>query len=143
MNVITKERCPICGRILEKYPNNGEPLIQGHVCLTCNNGIIIPYRYFLSMKDKSCYAMLVKSGHINLIKTTDKAFKKSDIELYLGKDITFKREPKLGLTVAFIKREEEELNDLNKTLVRALKAPNFKTIVVMPNRLMKGVKLNE
>ena len=28
-----KKRCPLCGHLLERYPNNGEPLIHGEVCL--------------------------------------------------------------------------------------------------------------
>ena len=46
MNVTTKKRCPLCGYLLERYPNNGEPLIHGKVCLQCNVIAVIPYRYF-------------------------------------------------------------------------------------------------
>ena len=138
-----KERCPICGRLLERYPNNGEPLINKSVCLTCNNSIVLPYRYFLSTYKNNSNALLVNSGKLKLIRTSDEVFKLEDIKLYLGVNITLKNNAKLGLTFAFIKGLEEEVDTLNKTLVNALKAPNFKSVMVIPTRLLKGVKMNE
>ena len=138
-----RKRYPICGHYLEKYPNNGEPLIHGEVCLTCNSSVIIPYRYFVHTYKTQPYAMLIRNGKINLIKASDEKFILSDIELYLGHDLVFKDNAKLGLTFAFIKGYEEEPKELNKVALNALKAPNFKSVLIIPSKLMKGVKKNE
>ena len=123
MNVTTKKRCPLCGHLLERYPNNGEPLIHGEVCLQCNVIAVI--------------------GKIQVHKTSDGYWKLSNIELFLGKNIVFKTNAKLGLTFAFIKGYEEEPKELNIIAQKALKAPIFKSVMVIPTRLLKGVKLNE
>jgi hypothetical protein len=138
-----KKHCPLCGHLLERYPNNGAPLINEEVCLDCNNRIILPYRYFLATYKVNSNAMLIRDGRIKLIKTSDDTFKLSDIELYLGKKIAFEHNAKLGLTFAFVKGMEEEPYDLNKVAQKALKAPNFKSVMVIPTRLLKGVKFNE
>ena len=36
-----KKHCPLCGHLLERYPNNGAPIINEGVCLDCNNKIIL------------------------------------------------------------------------------------------------------
>lgn len=138
-----KKRCPLCGHLLERYPNNGEPLIHGVACLQCNVTAIIPYRYFISAYERSPIAMIIRNGKIQVHKTSDGYWKLSDIEVFLGKNIVFKTNPKLGLTFAFIKGHEEEPNELNIIAQKALKAPNFKSVMVIPTRLLKGVKLNE
>ena len=138
-----KKRCPLCGHLLERYPNNGEPLIHGEVCLQCNVTAIIPYRYFISAYERSPIAMLIRNGKIQVHKTSDGYWKLSDIEVFLSKNIVFKTNAKLGLTLAFIKGYEEEPKELNIIAQKALKAPNFKSVMVIPTRLLKGVKLNE
>ena len=87
--------------------------------------------------------MLIRDGRIKLIKTSDDTFKLSDIELYMKRNFTLKNNAKLGLTFAFVKGMEQEADDLNKVAQRALKAPNFQSVMVIPTRLLKGVKLNE
>ena len=143
MNVTTKKRCSLCGHLLERYPNNGEPLIHGYVCLQCNVTAVIPYRYFISTYERSPIAMVIRNGKIQVHKTSDDYWKLSDIEVFLGKNIVFKTNAKLGLTFAFIKGYEEEPKELNIIAQKALKAPNFKSVMVIPTRLLKGVKLNE
>lgn len=143
MNVTTKKRCPLCGHLLERYPNNGEPLIHGEVCLQCNVIAVIPYRYFISAYERSPIAMVIRNGKIQVHKTSDGYWKLSNIELFLGKNIVFKTNAKLGLTFAFIKGYEEEPKELNIIAQKALKAPIFKSVMVIPTRLLKGVKLNE
>ncbi len=138
-----KMHCPLCGHLLERYPNNGAPLINEEVCLDCKNKIIIPYRYFLTTYKVNSNAMLVRDGRIKLIKASDNTFKLSDIELYLKRNFTLKNNATLGLTFAFVKGMEEEPKDLNIIAQRALKAPNFKSVMVIPTRLLKGVKFNE
>ena len=69
--------------------------------------------------------------------------KLSDIELYLKRNFTLKNNAKLGLTFAFIKGMEQEADDINKVALSALKAPNFKSVMVIPTRLLKGVRFNE
>ena len=138
-----KKYCPLCGHLLERYPNNGAPLINEGVCLDCNNKIILLYRYFLVTYKVNSNAMLIRDGKIKLIKTSDDTFKLSDIELYLKRNFTLKNNAKLGLTFAFVKGMEQEANDLNKVALSALKAPNFQSVMVIPTRLLKGVKLNE
>ena len=138
-----KKRCPLCGHLLERYPNNGEPLIHSEVCLQCNVTIVIPYRYFISAYERSPIAMVIINGKIQVHKTSDGYWKLSDIEVFLGKNIVFKTNAKLGLTFAFIKGYEEEPKELNIISQKALKAPNFKSVMVIPTRLLKGVKLNE
>lgn len=138
-----KKHCPLCGHLLERYPNNGTPLINEEVCLDCNNKIILPYRYFLATYKVNVNAMLIRDGRIKLIKPSDDTFKLSDIELYLKRNFTLKNNSKLGLTFAFVKGMEAEPNVLNIIAQKALKAPNFKSVMVMPTRLLKGVKLNE
>lgn len=108
MNVTTKKRCPLCGHLLERYPNNGEPLIHGEVCLECNVTVVIPYRYFISAYERSPIAMVIRNGKIQAHKTSDGYWKLCDIEVFLGKNIIFKTNAKLGLTFAFIKGYEEE-----------------------------------
>ena len=143
MNVTTKKRCPLCGHLLERYPNNGEPLIHAEVCLQCNVTAVIPYRYFISAYQRSPIVMVIRNGKIQVHKTSDGYWKLSDIEVFLSKNIAFKTNAKLGLRFAFIKGYEEEPNDLNKVAQKALKAPNFQSVMVIPTRLLKGVKLNE
>ena len=143
MNVTTKKRCHLCGHLVERYPNNGEPLIHGEVCLQCNVTAVIPYRYFISAYERSPIAMVIRNGKIQVHKTSDDYWKLSDIEVFLGKNIVFKENAKLGLTFAFIKGYEEEPKELNIIAQKALKAPNFKSVMVIPTRLLKGVKLNE
>ena len=143
MNVTTKKRCPLCGHLLERYPNNGEPLVHGEVCLQCNVTAVIPYRYFISAYERSSIAMVIRNGKIQVHKTSDGYWKLSDIEVFLGKNIVFKTNAKLGLTFAFIKGCEEEPKELNIIAQKALKAPNFKSVMVIPTRFLKGVKLNE
>ena len=138
-----KKYCPLCGRLLERYPNNGAPLINEGVCLDCNNKIILLYRYFLVTYKVNSNAMLIRDGKIKLIKTSDDTFKLSDIELYLKRNFTLKNNAKLGLTFAFVKGMEQEANDLNKVALSALKAPNFQSVMVIPTMLLKGVRLNE
>ena len=137
------KHCPLCGHLLERYPNNGAPLINEDVCLDCNNKIILPYRYFLATYKQNTNVMLIRDGRIKLIKTNDDVFKLSDIELYLKRNFTLKNNAKLGLTFVFIKGMEQEANDLNLVALKALKTPNFKSVMVIPTRLLKGVKLNE
>ena len=143
MNVTTKKRCPLCGRLLERYLNNGEPLIHAEVCLQCNVTAVIPYRYFISAYERTPIGMVIRNGKIQVHKTSDDYWKLSDIEVFLGKNIVFKTNAKLGLTFAFIKGHEEEPKELNIIAHKALKAPNFKSVMVIPTRLLKGVKLNE
>lgn len=143
MNATTKKRCPLCGHILERYPNNGEPLIHGEICLECNVTVVIPYRYFICAYQRSPIAMVIRNGKIQVHKTSDDYWKLSDIEVFLGKNVVFKTNAKLGLTFAFIKGCEEEPKELNIIAQKALKAPNFKSVMVIPTRLLKGVKLNE
>ena len=138
-----KKHCPLCGHLLESYPNNGAPLINEGVCLDCNNSIILPYRYFLATYKVNSNAMLIRDGRIKLIKASDDTFKLSDIELYLKRSFTLKNNAKLGLTFAFVKGMEQEADDLNKVALSALKAPNFQSVMLIPTRLLKGVKLNE
>lgn len=138
-----KKHCPLCGHLFERYPNNGAPLINEEVCLDCNNKIILPYRYFLATYKVKTNAMLIRDGRIKLVKASDDTFKLSDIELYLKRNCTLKTNAKLWLTFAFIKGYEEEPNELNIIAQKALKAPNFKSVMVIPTRLLKGVKLNE
>ncbi len=138
-----KKRCPICGHLLEKYPNNGAPLVEGGVCLSCNTSAILPYRYFVSTYRYNPNAMVIRGGKIRLVRASDNIFKLSDIELYLGKEITLKQNAKTGLTFAFRKGFEEEPNDLKTIALSALKAPNLKGVMVIPTRLLKGVKMNE
>ncbi len=88
-------------------------------------------------------AMLIRDGRIKLIKTSDDTFKLSDIELYMKRNFTLKNNAKLGLTFAFVKGMEEETYDLNLVVQRTLKAPNFKSVMVIPTRLLKGVRFNE
>ena len=143
MNVTTKKRCPLCGHLLERYPNNGEPLIHGEICLQCNVTAVIPYRYFISAYQRSPIAIVIRNGKIQVHKTSDGYWKLSDIEVFLGKNIVFRINAKLGLTFAFVKGMEQEPYDLNIVALRALKTPNFKSVMVIPTRLLKGVKLNE
>ena len=142
-----KKHCPLCGHLLERYPNNGAPLINEGVCLDCNNKIIFPYRYFLATYKVNSNAMLIRDGRIKLIKTSDDTFKLCDIELYLKRKFTLKNNAKLGaklgLTFAFIKGMEQEADDINKVALSALKAPNFQSVMVIPTRLLKGVRFNE
>ena len=138
-----KKHCPLCGHLLERYSKNGAPLINEEVCLDCNNKIILPYRYFLATYKVNSNVMLIRDGRIKLIKTSDDTFKLSDIELYMKRNFTLKNNAKLGLTFAFVKGMEQEADDLNKVAQRALKAPNFQSVMVIPTRLLKGVKLNE
>lgn len=138
-----KKRCPLCGHLLERYPNNGEPLIHGSVCLQCNVRAVIPFRYFLSVYQRSPIAMLIANGKIQSHKTSDGYWKISDIELFLGKNIAFKENAKLGLTFVFVKGYEEEPNDLALIVRKALKAPYKPNVLIIPTRLLKGVKLNE
>ena len=138
-----KKHCPLCGHLLERYPNNGAPLINEDVCIDCNNKIILPYRYFLGTYKYNSNAMLIRDGRIKLIKASDDAFKLSDIELYMKRNFTLKNNAKLGLTFAFVKGMEQEANDLNTITLKALKAPNFQSAMVIPTRLLKGVKFNE
>lgn len=138
-----KKRCPICGHLLEKYTNNGAPLVEGGVCLNCNNSVILPYRYFVSTCSYNSNAMVIRGGKIGLVRASDNAFKTSDIELYLGKEITLKQNAKTGLTFVFMKGFEEEPNDIKTIALSALKAPNLKGVMVIPTRLLKGVKMNE
>ena len=140
MNATTKKRCPLCGHILERYPNNGEPLIHGEICLECNVTVVIPYRYFICAYQRSPIAMVIRNGKIQVHKTSDVYWKLSDIEVFLGKNVVFKTNAKLGLTFAFIKGCEEEPKELNIIAQKALKAPNFKSVMVIPTRLLKGVK---
>ena len=127
------KHCPLCGHLLERYPNNGD----------CNNKIILPYRYFLATYKQNTNVMLIRDGRIKLIKTNDDVFKLSDIELYLKRNFTLKNNAKLGLTFVFIKGMEQKPYDLNMVAQRALKAPNFQSVMVIPTRLLKGVRLNE
>ncbi|GEM_PF-2020170 len=143
MNVTTKMRCPLCGHLLEKYPKNGEPLIHAEVCLQCNVTVVIPYHYFISAYQRSPIAMVIRNGKIQVHKTSDGYWKLSDIEVFLGKNIVFKTNAKLGLTFAFIKGYEEEPKELNIIAQKALKAPNFQNVMVIPTRLLKGVRFNE
>ena len=143
MNVTTKKRCPLCGHLLERYPNNGEPLIHGEVCLQCNVTAVIPYRYFISAYQRSPIAMVIRNGKIQVHKTSDGYWKLSDIEVFLGKNIAFKNNSKLGLTFAFVKGMEEESKNLNIIAQKALKAPDFQSVMVIPTRLLKGVRFNE
>ena len=138
-----KKHCPLCGQLLERYPNNGAPLINEEVCLDCNNKIILPYRYFLATYKVNSNAMLITDGRIKLIKASDDTFKLSDIELYLKRKFTLKNNAKLGLMFAFVKGIEQEPYDLNIIAQRALKAPNFKSVMVIPTKLLKGVRFNE
>jgi hypothetical protein len=87
--------------------------------------------------------MLVSAGKIRLIRTTDGTFKQGDVELYLGKEITLKQGPKTGLTFAFSRGWEEEPKELKTIALSALKVPNSKSVIVIPTRLLKGVKMNE
>lgn len=88
--------------------------------------------------------MPIRDGRIKLIKTSDDVFKLSDIDLYIKRNFMLKINAKLGLTFAFVKgREEREPNDLNEVAKKALKAPNFQSVMVIPTRLLKGVKFNE
>ena len=137
------KHCPLCGHLLERYPNNGAPLINEDVCLDCNNKIILPYRYFFATYKVNSNAMLIRDGRIKLIKSSDDTFKLSDIELYLKRNFTLKTNAKLGLTFAFVKGMEQESNDLNIVAQRALNAPNFQSVMVIPTRLLKGVRFNE
>ena len=123
----------MCGRLLERYPNNGEPLIHGHVCLRCNAVAVVPYRYFLATYGKSPIAMLVTNGKIRMRKTTDGYWKREDVELFLGKDITF----------AFARGYVEEPADLASVARKALKAPYRPNVMVIPMRLLKGVRMND
>lgn len=134
-----KKRCPLCGHFLERYPNNGEPLIHCEVCLQCNVTAVI----FISAYERTPIAMVIRNGKIQVHKTSDGYWKLSDIEVFLGKNIVFKTNAKLGLTFAFIKGYEEEPKELNIIAQKALKAPNFKSVMVIPTRLLKGVELNE
>ena len=138
-----KKHCPLCGHLLERYQNNGVPLINEDVCLDCNNKIILPYRYFLATYKVNSNAMLIRDGRIKLIKTSDDAFKPSDIELYLKRSFTLKNNAKLGLTFAFVIGMEQEPYDLNIVALKTLKAPNFQSVMVIPTRLLKGVRFNE
>ncbi len=145
MDAITEKRrrCPLCGHLLERYPNNGEPLIHGSVCLQCNVRAVIPFRYFLSAYQRSPIAMLITNGKVQTHKTSDGYWKPSDIELFVGKSIAFKTNAKLGLTFAFVKGCEEEPAELASTARKALKAPYKPNVLVIPTRLLKGVRLNE
>lgn len=87
--------------------------------------------------------MLIRDGRIKLIKPSDDTFKLSDIELYMKRNFTLKNNAKLGLTFAFIKDFEEKPKDLYIIAQNALKAPNFKSVMVIPTRLLIGVKFNE
>lgn len=64
MNASTKKRCSLCGHLLEKYPNNAEPLIHGEVCLQCNVTAVILYRYFISAYQRRPIAMVIRNGNI-------------------------------------------------------------------------------
>ena len=138
-----KKHCPLCGHLLERYPNNGVPLINEGVCWDCNNRIILPYRYFIATYKVNSNAMLIKDGRMKLIKTSGDTFKLSDIELYLKRNFTLKNNAKLGLTFAFVKGMEQEPYDLNIVALSALKTPNFQSVMVIPTRLLKGVRFNE
>lgn len=140
MIAITRKRCPICGHLLERYPNSGEPLVRGEVCLTCNNSIVFPYRYFLSTYRKDRNAMVVGNGKIRLVRASDGTFKPGDIGLFLGKDITIRENRGTGLTFAFRKGFEKEPEDLRRIVLDALKAPTPGNVMVMPTRLMAGGK---
>lgn len=79
-----KERCILCGQPLEKYPNSGEPLVSDRVCIRCNNGVIVPYRYFATTCKNNRCALLVSNGRLRIIETSDGTFRQEDLELYLG-----------------------------------------------------------
>lgn len=98
-----KKHCPICGHLLERYPNNGAPLINEEVCLDCNNKIILPYRYFIATYKVNSNAMHIRDGRIKLIKPSDDTFKLSDIELYMKRNFTLKNNAKLGLRSLLLK----------------------------------------
>ena len=133
----------MCGRLLERYPNNGEPLIHGDVCHRCNVNAVIPYRCFLTSYEKSPIAMLITNGRIRMHRTTDGYWKKEDIELFLGKDIAFRTNAALGLTFAFARGYVEEPADLASVARKALKAPYRPNVMVIPTRLLKGVRMND
>lgn len=133
----------MCGHLLENHPNNGEPLVHGYVCLRCNAVAVVPYRYFLATYGKSPIAMLVTNGKIRMRKTTDGYWKREDVELFLGKDIAFRTNAALGLTFAFARGYVEEPADLASVARKALKAPYRPNVMVIPMRLLKGVRMND
>ena len=145
MDAITerRKRCPLCGRLLERYPSNGEPLVHGSVCLQCNARAVIPFRYFLGAYQKSPIAMLITNGRIQTHKTSDGHWKPGDIELFVGKDVVLTENAETGLTFAFVKGREEEPGDLASVARKALKAPYGPSVLAIPTRLLKGARLNE
>jgi len=142
-NITKKDYCSICHKPLGKYSNNGAPLVDGKVCNLCNNTVILPYRYFLATYAYNNNALLIRDSKATLIKASDNKFKRSDVELYLGKGVAFVKSSFKGLCVAYVPNGKQINKDLNKCVCEALKPLTMRSLLVIPIRLLEGVKLNE
>lgn len=46
MKTFPANPCALCRVHIEGYGHNGQPLINGRVCTSCNQQSVIPYRLF-------------------------------------------------------------------------------------------------
>ncbi len=73
-------KCSICGKEIEGYSNNAEPVTYGICCGNCNNNVVIPVRLFHAGYSKT-NAMLVKTdGTIELVKPEAEKFALKELQ---------------------------------------------------------------
>lgn len=127
-----KGKCLICGHCLERYPNSGEPLVCGSVCLSCNNDVIVPYRYFLATFKSNRWALFVRQGKARIIETSDGCFTEEDLELYLGKGIRIQHSPIPGLCLALPKEYPLIQESVGAIVLKALKGIGLRGLILLP-----------
>lgn len=70
----TISRCVFCGKEIKEYGNSAAPAVNGTCCDSCNNNVVVPYRVFLTNKEKGNVALLVKPDALGLITPKNKYF---------------------------------------------------------------------
>lgn len=142
-----KKRCPICGALLEKYPNNGQPLTKEKVCLNCNNNIIVPLRFFTNHYKDYGSAMIIRNRKIRYVSPRGKKFTEKDLEVILGDEIEIglaKQAPfgnDLVLTMATLKIDwdkviEGKSKSFYDWLYEKLKKHPYVTFMIIPSNLI-------
>lgn len=140
MNAITerRKRCPLCGHLLERYPDNGEPLIQGSVCFKCSNDAIVPYRYFRAIFKSKRWALYARQGKARMIETSDGKFTIDDIELYLGKGARIAKSQIPGLLIAYPKGYECWRETVDQAMLKAIKGVELCAAMAIPEDAMQN-----
>jgi hypothetical protein len=79
-----EKRCDICNKKFSGYGNNPAPLRASICCDECNLKIVMPLRFYESIKEPSNALLFKQDGTITSIKPKDAYFTLKELQALLG-----------------------------------------------------------